>query len=79
MSSVTLSSLSPLFLFGTACAFVAGTAWNEAVQAFIAKYYPEKSGDTLKAKLVYAFVVTLIIMAAFFAVSWLVSTTREAV
>ena len=70
--SSTLTDLSPFLLFGTACAFVAATAWNDAVQAGLAQWYPDPtSGASFKAKMVYAFIVTLIIIALVWFAQWL--------
>lgn len=38
-------------------------AWNDVVQSTIHIYYPKENRDTLTAKLYYASIVTLIIVA----------------
>lgn len=40
---------------------VAGFAWNDAIKAFIEEYFP-LSRDTMKAKFVYAALITILIV-----------------
>lgn len=40
---------------------VAGFAWNDAIKAFIEEYFP-LSRDTMKAKFVYAAIITILIV-----------------
>jgi hypothetical protein len=40
---------------------VAGLAWNEAIKALIEAFFPLQK-DTLKAKFVYAIIITLIVV-----------------
>ena len=46
-------------LMTTAFAFVAGSAWNEAIQTLI-KEFIGKSGSAVSSMLIYAVVVTII-------------------
>lgn len=46
-------------LMTTAFAFVAGSAWNDAIQTLITKIIGE-SGDAVTGMLIYAVVVTII-------------------
>lgn len=49
-----------------AFSLVAALAWNEYAQQAIRHYYPRKGGgSSLKASLVYAIVVTLMVVAVF--------------
>ncbi len=40
---------------------VAGFAWNDAIKAFIEEYFP-LSRDTMKAKFVYAALITVVLV-----------------
>ena len=40
---------------------VAGLAWNEAIKAFIEKFFPMQN-DTLKAKFIYAVAITVVLV-----------------
>ena len=42
--------------------FVTGLAWNEAVKSTIEHFYPESQGSGFEAKLIYALVLTFIIV-----------------
>jgi hypothetical protein len=42
---------------------VASLAWNEAIREFIRVVFPQEQ-DTLIAKLIYAFVMTIVVVAA---------------
>lgn len=54
-----LKLVNPFSVLAGSLTFVAGLAWNEAVQSGINEYYPEHTA--FRAKLVYAIMVTLII------------------
>ncbi|EKD56968.1 MAG: hypothetical protein ACD_58C00036G0004 [uncultured bacterium] len=49
-------------LIAGAFTFVAGLAWNEAIQGIIKRYF--SAGDGLKSQLIYAFIVTVIAILA---------------
>lgn len=40
---------------------VAGLAWNEAIKAFIESFFPMQK-DTIKAKFIYALIITIILV-----------------
>lgn len=61
MSSTTLLTLSPFLILGAALSYVVGTAWNDAVQSGITKYYPNKN-ENFGAKVVYAIGITIIMI-----------------
>lgn len=47
----------------TALGLVAGLAWNDAIKSFIEYVFPpDHEGNTLKAKFVYAVLITIIIV-----------------
>lgn len=48
-------------LMTTAFAFVAGSAWNTAIQGFIEEFIPK--GSAITSLLIYAIVVTIIAVA----------------
>jgi hypothetical protein len=54
-----LKLVNPFTVLAGSLTFVAGLAWNEAVQSGINEYYPDR--NAFRAKLVYAVVVTLLI------------------
>ncbi|MEK7120259.1 MAG: DUF5654 family protein, partial [Patescibacteria group bacterium] len=39
--------------------FVAGLAWNDAIQALFGYVWPEKAGSSIVAKFIYAVFITL--------------------
>ena len=41
---------------------VAGLAWNDAIKALIEYFFPIKE-NTLSAKIIYAFLITLVVVA----------------
>ena len=55
-------AINPLIIIAGSLAFIAGLAWNSAIQATIDKYYSDD--HTLKSKYVYAIIVTVIIVVA---------------
>jgi Trk-type K+ transport system membrane component len=63
MSAGEQIAINPFVVIGGSLSFVVGLAWNDAIQAGIDEYYPlgEKK-DTLKAKLLYALIVTIVIV-----------------
>lgn len=46
----------------TSFGLVAGLAWNDAIKAFIDRFFAD-SGNGLKAKFLYAFILTVIVVA----------------
>lgn len=46
----------------TSFGLVAGLAWNEAIKAFIDRFFSEP-GDGLKAKFLYAILMTVVVVA----------------
>ena len=46
----------------TSFGLVAGLAWNDAIKTFIEKYFPDP-GNGLRAKFVYALVMTIFVVA----------------
>ena len=46
----------------TSFGLVAGLAWNDAIKAFIERFFSDP-GNGLKAKFVYAFVLTIVVVA----------------
>lgn len=48
-----------------ALGLVAGLAWNDAIKAFIDYFFPQDQ-NSLRAKLVYAVMITLIVVVASF-------------
>ncbi|MFA5961230.1 MAG: DUF5654 family protein [Parcubacteria group bacterium] len=48
-----------------ALGLVAGLAWNDAIKAFIDYFFPQDQ-NSLRAKLAYAVVITLIVVVASF-------------
>lgn len=55
---------------------VAGLAWNEAIKAFIETFFPLQK-DTLKAKFIYAVVVTLAVVFVSLYVSKFLKKKKE--
>jgi cadmium resistance protein CadD (predicted permease) len=48
-----------------ALGLVAGLAWNDAIKAFIEYFFPQDQ-NSLRAKLVYAVVITIVVAVASF-------------
>jgi uncharacterized membrane protein YcjF (UPF0283 family) len=48
-----------------ALGLVAGLAWNDAIKAFIDYFFPQDQ-NSLRAKLVYAVIITLIVVVSSF-------------
>lgn len=47
----------------TAFGLVAGLAWNDAVKSFIEQIFPaDQTGNTLKAKFIYAIIITTVVV-----------------
>jgi len=47
----------------TAFGLVAGLAWNDAVKSFIEHVFPaDQTGNTLKAKFIYAVIITTVVV-----------------
>ncbi|NTU66971.1 MAG: hypothetical protein HGB08_03545 [Candidatus Moranbacteria bacterium] len=47
----------------TAFGLVAGLAWNDAVKSFIEYVFPaDQTGNTLKAKFIYAVIITIVVV-----------------
>lgn len=47
--------------------FVASLAWNEAIKAFIEKFFPATSGSDLLAKFLYALAITgVVVLVSYF-------------
>ena len=55
---------------------VAGLAWNEAIKAYIEIWFPSTS-DSASAKLIYAIILSLIIVIISIAVSKLLKKMHE--
>lgn len=60
-------------LMTTAFAFVAGAAWNGAIQAIIDEFLPK--GDAVWSLLIYAIVVTVIAVIATLIIGRLIAKT----
>ena len=52
------SAVNPFVLVGTALVFIAGLAWNNAMTAIINEYVPVSSGESVRAKVLYAIIIT---------------------
>ncbi len=46
----------------SAFGLIAALAWNSAIQAIFDKYFPVDKGGGIEAKLLYAFLVTIIVV-----------------
>ena len=53
--------INPFTIIAGSLSFVAGLAWNDAIQAGIDEYYPT-SKKSLKAKFIYALIITVMIV-----------------
>ena len=61
----------------TAFSLVAGLAWNEAIKSFIEYWFP-LSDNTLVAKMVYALIITLmVVVAAIYLKQWFLKEETE--
>ena len=56
------AAINPIILISSALALVAGLAWNEAIQTGIEEFGPQDTGTQFKAKLIYAIVITVIVI-----------------
>jgi uncharacterized BrkB/YihY/UPF0761 family membrane protein len=58
--------INPFVIIGGSLTFVAGLAWNNAIQAGIDEYYPitnaGNSKKNLQARFLYAVIITIIIV-----------------
>jgi hypothetical protein len=55
---------------------VAGLAWNEAIKAYIEIWFPS-SGENASAKLIYAIVISTIVILISIGVSMAISKIKE--
>ncbi len=55
-------NLSPYLIIGAALTLTVSLAWNDAIQSIINSYYPTSDLNSIKAKLIYAVVLTIIIL-----------------
>lgn len=61
----------------TSFGLVAGLAWNEAIKAFIDRFF-SSSGDDLQAKFVYALIMTVFVVVISFYLSRLFRIEKKA-
>jgi hypothetical protein len=54
--------VNPFIILGGSLSFIAGLAWNEVITTSINQYYPAEDKKTIKAKLIYALLITVIIV-----------------
>jgi hypothetical protein len=62
MTTESIKLVNPLSIVAGSLAFVGGLAWNDAIQAWIGEYYPVNEKKNAQAKLLYALIVTMIIV-----------------
>lgn len=67
-------ALDPFLIIAGALAFIAGLAWNSAIQATIDKHIGQDG--TLRSKWVYAVIVTVLIVVASFGLVYLQRRTN---
>ena len=68
------TSINPVILIGSALAFVAGIAWNDAIQTGLEEYGPTEKGSQFKAKLIYAVIITIIVSGIVYALEFVKTT-----
>lgn len=67
--------VNPFIIIAGSLAFIAGLAWNSAIQATIDKYY--KDDNTLRSKYIYAAIVTVIIVLLSLGLMYLNSRLKD--
>lgn len=55
-------NISPSILIGGSLSLVAGLAWNDAFSESIRYYYPLETKSSLRARYLYAAIVTIVIV-----------------
>ena len=61
--------LDPFVIVASALSIIAALAWNNAIQATIDKYHADD--NSLKARWVYAGIITVVVIAVAFWLIWL--------
>lgn len=56
---------------------VAGLAWNEAIKAFIERFFPASEGSDILAKFIYAIVITIFVVIMMFVVAKVFKTEQK--
>jgi len=59
-----MSGIDPISLFEGAATMVAALAWNDAVKGSIDSYFPQEKRKTAIAQILYATIITIIILIA---------------
>lgn len=62
-------NINPFIIIGGSLTLVVALAWNNAIQSAINYHYPSEGRDTVIAKIVYAFIVTFIIIVVAFLIN----------
>jgi TRAP-type C4-dicarboxylate transport system permease small subunit len=73
MSKNTTSVTSnPFIIIAGSLSFIVGMAWNNAIQTGIKQHYPiDDKKDNLRAQILYALIVTIIIILIVFLLDYL--------
>jgi uncharacterized BrkB/YihY/UPF0761 family membrane protein len=64
--SKNVDIINPFAIISGSLSFVAGLAWNEAIQSSISEYYPADVKKSVIAKYTYALIITIIILLLIF-------------
>ena len=64
-----MTTPNPTILIVGSLSLVAGLAWNEAFSETIKYYYPLETKSSLKARFIYAIIVTIVILLIAYLIS----------
>lgn len=77
MSTKNVDLINPFVIVAGSLSFVAGLAWNEAIQSSISDYYPAETKKNTSAKFMYALLVTVIIIIMAIFIKYLNDATTQ--